>query len=557
MAKGIQTVHPLCSLAFKRHRVKSIGSSRSGPVFVCSGCCVFDDCPVEVDIVVPEESSLKALVTFRGSFVCHRWDQVKRRPVRGNERDALSQILATKMPRSVFLDSIEKVDDIVMSSGCRDQVPATGVMKTLSWSEKKKRRRHKNEFLSLLRMLKEEEDDPENRVLQKISLHPKGVMLFSSKTLNVVFERRKEDIVYIDATGSIVVKGKGQTAPFYVYEVVVRHPSKGSSPLPVATFVTSDHTTTSISYFLGSVVTGLMKQHGPKAKTRPVMFICDGSVVLLQSLTINFCGVSLQELLTRYYMIVSGQAKEDAISLPIIHRCLSHVMKNAKELCKKHATKHYKLAMHVFGCMTQASTLRELDELVLSTNVVFSSSHSGDNVSKHFENIQMLLTKNRPCPEDSSLTSQGYENDVGPTPFQQHFEEVIGRENLDQEGDENTYFSPTFIPTLMRYFLPQAALWCGLLLGDLGRHGTGPVYDSLSKKYRKAASKSTQNYTQDNNTQGIMEKSQWDLKQIRFQRKKMARLDDFVDAFKVTLKALLREYADSKRRKKKVVTLWL
>ena len=160
-------------------------------------------------------------------------------------------------------------------------------------------------------------------------------MLFSSQTLNVVFERCKEDIVYIDATGSIVVKSKGQTAPFYVYEVVVRHPSKGSSPLPVATFVTSDHTTTSVSYFLGSGVTGLIKQHGPKAKTRPVMFICDGSVVHLQSLAINFCGVSLQELLTRYYMIVSGQAKEDAISLPIIHRCLSHVMKNAKELCKK------------------------------------------------------------------------------------------------------------------------------------------------------------------------------------------------------------------------------
>ena len=49
-----------------------------------------------------------------------------------------------------------------------------------------------------------------------------------------------------------------------------------------------------------------------------------------------------------------------------------------------------------------------------------------------------------------------------------------------------------------------------------------------------------------------MEKSQWDLKQIRFQRKKMTRLDDFVDTYKVTLKALLREYADSQRRKKKV-----
>ncbi|KAG7480098.1 hypothetical protein JOB18_043041 [Solea senegalensis] len=75
LAKGIQSIHPLCSFGFKEHRVKSISSSRSGPVIVCLGYCLFDDCPVEVDIVVQEESSLKALVKFSGSFVHHRWDQ--------------------------------------------------------------------------------------------------------------------------------------------------------------------------------------------------------------------------------------------------------------------------------------------------------------------------------------------------------------------------------------------------------------------------------------------------------------------------------------------------
>ncbi|KAG7516997.1 hypothetical protein JOB18_046441 [Solea senegalensis] len=484
MANGIKSIHPLCSFGFQGHRVKSISSRRSGPVFVCLGYCLFDDCPVEVVVIVQVESSLKAIVKFRGSFVCHRWDQLKRRPVRGKERDALSQTVSTKMPRSVFLESIARLDDTVMASGCRDKVPATGVMKTVSWSQKVKRRRHKNEIISLQRMLKEEEEDPNERIIQKVGLHPKS--------------------------------GKGQTSPFYIYEVVVRHPSKGSSPLPVATYITSDHTTTSVSYFLGSVVTELIRQHGPKAKTRPVMFICDGSVVLLQSLSSNFCGVSLQELLCRYFLIVTGQAKDDAISLPILHRCLSHVMKNAKELCKKHASKHYKLLMHVFGLMTQASTLRELDDLVI---MVFSSSHSGENVEKHFLNLQMQLTKGGPCPEDYTDSNLDFENDIGPTRFLQHFEE--------------------------------AALWSKLLLGDLGRHGTGPLYDSLSKKYSKASSKSTQNYTQDNQTQGIMEKSQWDLKQIRFQQKKISRLDDFVDTYKVTLKALLREYADSKRRKKK------
>lgn len=30
------------------------------------------------------------------------------------------------------------------------------------------------------------------------------------------------------------------------------------------------------------------------------------------------------------------------------------------------------------------------------------------------------------------------------------------------------------------------------LLGDLGRHGQGPIYNQLAKKYRRAAYKSTQ-----------------------------------------------------------------
>lgn len=60
----------------------------------------------------------------------------------------------------------------------------------------------------------------------------------------------------------------------------------------------------------------------------------DGSEVLLQSLSENFCGVSLQELLCRYFRIVTGEASEKSIDLPILHR-LSHIKKNAKGLCKK------------------------------------------------------------------------------------------------------------------------------------------------------------------------------------------------------------------------------
>ncbi|KAI4824300.1 hypothetical protein KUCAC02_012823 [Chaenocephalus aceratus] len=190
------------------------------------------------------------------------------------------------------------------------------------------------------------------------------------------------------------------------------------------------------------------------------------------------------------------------------------------------------------GNRDQATTMSELDEVVTSAVVVFSSSHSDRHVS-----AQSHL--------DDSTIVEDCVNDIGPTPFKQHFEDLITQTVIEKSGDDNIYFCPTFIPSLLKYFLPLAGLWSGLLLGDLGRHGTGTIYQKLSQKYKNAAKKPTQNYTEDKKTQGIMEKSQWDLKKIRFQRRRLTRLDDFVHTYKVTLSALLREYGDSLKRGKK------
>ncbi len=126
-------------------------------------------------------------------------------------------------------------------------------------------------------------------------MHPKGIMLWSRKTLSVFYKRFKEDIVYLDATGSVIQKS-AQSPPYYVYELVVRNPSKGASPLPVATYVTCDHTTASITYFLQSFQTDLLRMYGSGASKRPVMIICDGSLVLMHSISITFCRFTAEIL---------------------------------------------------------------------------------------------------------------------------------------------------------------------------------------------------------------------------------------------------------------------
>ncbi|CAI5682317.1 unnamed protein product [Oreochromis niloticus] len=91
-----------------------------------------------------------------------------------------------------------------------------------------------------------------------------------------------------------------------------------------------------------------------------------------------------------------------------------------------------------------------------------------------------------------------------------------------------------------------------MLLGDLGRHGKGSAYGFLSKRYNHVSQLKKQNYTEDNRTQGIMEKSHWDLKRIRFERRRLASLDDFVQIYQRKHDALLREYGHVGKKRTKV-----
>ncbi|RXN11049.1 hypothetical protein ROHU_010709 [Labeo rohita] len=270
-----------------------------------------------------------------------------------------------------------------------------------------------------------------------------------------------------------------------------------------------------------------------------------------RSIAYTFCKLPLESLICMYYDIITGQLK-DIRKMPILHRCLSHIMKNAKVFCKKHSPKHYRLSMHLFGLLTSAATLMEMDNIIISMTVVFSSSHSGDNVQKHFQNLQNRMER-MGMYERSYCGVNDFQVKVGPTPFHTHFEEIMANAPVCENGEPNEYHSPTFMPSLLKYFLPQAPLWSGLMLGDLGRHGKGPAYKYLSNNFMRCRDLSTQNYTEDNKTQGVMEKSQWDLKKIRFQRRRLTKHDDFVHIYQHTHNALLMEFSDSVRKKKAAV----
>lgn len=282
------------------------------------------------------------------------------------------------------------------------------------------------------------------------------------------------------------------------------------------------------------------------------MIICDGSLVLMHSISITFCRTDLEDLLQKYFLLITGQHPTETFDLPILHRCLSHIMRNAKDLCKKHIPKHYKLAMHIFGLLACCSTLKEMDEVLLSSTVLFCSLCNGPNVAKHYNNLQLLMQQSGTFElDDKNIIAEDYKYDVGTTQIMDHFRTTMKSAPLDLNGDSNTYYTPTLISRLTKYFLPHAVLWSGMMLGNLERHGTSQAYQNLSKLYNKVKQSKKQNFTEDNRTQGVMEKSQWDLKRIRLQRRQFTRLDDFVRVYQKMHDALLLEYGDMERSRKK------
>lgn len=54
---------------------------------------------------------------------------------------------------------------------------------------------------------------------------------------------------------------------------------------------------------------------------------------------------------------------------------------------------NYRLGMHVFGLLACCDNLKDMDDVVHSAAIVFCSPCSGRNVTKHYNNLKILMQK--------------------------------------------------------------------------------------------------------------------------------------------------------------------
>jgi len=165
--------------------------------------------------------------------------------------------------------------------------------------------------------------------LQMILSRPRGINLFSESTVRIYHSLTRTDIVYVDATGSVLLGDKC----CYAYEIVVRHPNQWNPPLAVTSYFATSHNIPSISYFLQSFRHAERTLH--RKRSLPKLLMCDGSTALMNAIVLSMFKETFKNYLYRCWLISSGKYTSSFCELPILHLCARHFMKNAKKLVKE------------------------------------------------------------------------------------------------------------------------------------------------------------------------------------------------------------------------------
>jgi len=159
-------------------------------------------------------------------------------------------------------------------------------------------------------------------------MDPPTLMFYSMESIRVLRRISKEGIMYIDATGNVLL---GQSH-CYVYEVVFRHHFGRNSPLAGASMITWAHDIPCIAHFSQRILHGQNKQGSSRFYPRLVMF--DGSMALINVIVCTIFKESLEGYFRRCWEIVNGRRESSLISETFLHLCAKHFMKYVKKFVR-------------------------------------------------------------------------------------------------------------------------------------------------------------------------------------------------------------------------------
>ena len=168
-----------------------------------------------------------------------------------------------------------------------------------------------------------------------------NIVLFTENSLKWYQNIIKHDYAFIDGTGSLFGDVKPYKRILY-YAITVRHPLPGKPPLPVAEYITSNHSKDSLIFFISHVNKYVRSMPSDSSPIFPKIIVLDFSLAIVGAVLDSFNKITLLDYLDKCYKILKEEREEYLNTIPVI--CSGHLIRAVKRftenavLCCKNKT---------------------------------------------------------------------------------------------------------------------------------------------------------------------------------------------------------------------------
>ena len=506
----IKKNNPYCVFYFKNHCVSAatLRSRKTGsPLFQAHAGCKFTDCTCEVTIKMHSKTLVSCFFT---GFIKHNINKNHSRHISGEERQTLkNKIKYGPKPMHIYNDEFSKIsNDILISGNYGSLGPNSKKLQQIAVEGRQEGRLDKDAIMSLLQQEKDMSKE-HGGFIQKICISPFYVLYWNINSLQYYHDFSKSQILFWDATGSLIKTGKNEKS-FLYYELAIKNLNEKQAAIPLTAMVSNSHSLPTILDWIRNFIHAEKKKFGYKNFIKyPKLIISDQSMVLILAALKEWNDESLDDFLLRAYMIVTGKANKHETEKTLVHLCKSHYLNTTKRFLKKKevSSKKISFCLYTIGLLMSCENLQDFRELVFDICVTMSSKYI-NNTNQVF--ITRLINKinsfssSSECQIDVSenisleelnpnkLTEEEYVIQNPSSPFKllaHQINDLALKHQGNQESSEhaNDHNCTVFLQYLLNKALPLYPLWSSILLGDLSRfnllYTRNTVAETLTNSY--------------------------------------------------------------------------
>lgn len=493
--------NPVCVLSF--HGYKICKKKRSAHSFRAKARCKLNGCKCDYKFSLASNlddkssQNVKITVTRIGPII-HEHAEAARRFVTGEDRSNLAEKVSKSSATLVELENLNKIHEdesktVGFVKGNLNHAPNRMLLHKMK-SELIAKDDLDKEPYTHMRLLREKLSEKKELVgktlkgyIQRDTTFPISVSLYTERQIKYLLHllKKEEVFLYFDATGSLVAKPIGTNKRVYYYALVLKGTDE-SSPLPVAEFITNEHTAVEIRLSLIDFIAKVRKVGKRKFKIAKIE--TDFSLALIQSILTSFNSLETDEYLKEAWKVFDEEmtSKEFGEKYTVAHVCCAHILKtgikNAREMSRG-KPKDIKKKLHIFSARAMALLLEtknrsEAQEIFTGIVMAFNSPRINEEVKMAIKNIFKLKDvsgteeskENGETEEKCEIITDTDKHLRHGSPFYGFFNNIKKKVTLcaDETLPVNDCYFPEFIDYLIEYILPFFPLWSGVVLQHFG-----------------------------------------------------------------------------------------